>query len=622
MEFEYLENRDKIGQLYKELLNTDIVSLDIETDSTDIFTCNLLLIQLELNDKIFIADVLKLKNNFVKDLISYLYDAKKIVIGHNIKFDIKVLFNQTGILLENLYDTMIGEVLTYNGVGNQYPSYKDLVEKYFNITIDKDVRKTFENHTGNFTNEQLIYSALDVKYLKGIRNFQLDKLREQKQLIIEYIESRLIAPVSSMELNGVLINRDLWVRNINHAEESLVSTENKILDYIFNNIKYDKFNSLLELVDFLRIPAKTKKLRGELDLIKDFSASQKWLRDNYKISSHSQLLPVLNYFGVKVTSTNEKVLKPFENSNELVKLILEYRESNKKITTYGDNVLEEVHPKTGRLHVDYNQLGTYTGRFTVSRLHQIPREQKYRECFIAKPDFKIITADYNQQEYRLAGALTGDKRIIESYQMGLDMHTSTASLLYKLSLKEITKEQRNKGKSINFATLYWSSVYGLAYNLNISIQEAEEIISTLEKGYPTFFEFREYAGEMIWKHKKAVTPLGRVRFFPEKNLFTDAKEYEKYIRKIKKEGFNHMIQGWGADITKMAMNNIYYENPFGDNVKFYIQLHDEIDTEVYAGNVNDIANFVEDGMLKAEQPQLKEIPAKVEYIISDNWVKG
>lgn len=617
----YINNRGNTGLLYQKLLNSDIIGLDIETDSQDVFTANLLLLQLEMQDDIFIINVPVIGLDFIRDLINFIDLSNKLVVGHNIKFDVKVLYNITGILLKNLYDTMLGEVLTYNGVGIQYPSLKDLIKKYFNIEIDKDVRETFINFSGNFSNEQLIYAGLDVKYLRKIREIQLNKLKEQRQLKIENIESRLIAPVCSLELNGVLIDTELWNQNIENAKSSVEKIKQEILNYIVSRIDYSKYNNLLELVDKIGISLKTKKIRDELVLIKDFSCVDKWLKENINISSPKQLLKIFEILNeISLKSTNEKELNSYKD-NTLVKMILDYREYLKKITTYGKNVLDEIHPLTNRFHTDYNQLGTYTGRFTVSRLHQIPRDNFYRRCFIARPGYKIVTADYNQQEYRLAGALTGDKRIIDSYKMGLDMHSATASLLYHTDIKNITKEQRNKGKSVNFATLYWSSASGLTYNLGVSFEEAQEIITTLRKGYPTFFEFREYAGEMIWKHKKAITPLGRIRFFPDKILFDSSDDYDKYIRKVKREGFNHMIQGWGADITKMAINNIFYKNPYGDKLKLYIQLHDEIDTEVDENQAEEIAKFVNDCMLEVEQPQLGEIPAKVSYVISNSWEK-
>ena len=617
----YINDRGNTGLLYQKLLNSDIIGLDIETDSQDIFTAKLLLLQLEMLDDIFVINVPVIGLDFIRDLINFIDSSNKLVVGHNVKFDVKVLYNTTGILLKNLYDTMLGEVLTYNGVGIQYPSLKDLIKKYFNVEIDKDIRETFINFSGSFSNEQLIYAGLDVKYLRKIREIQLNKLKEQKQLKIENIESRLIAPVCSLELNGVLIDSELWNQNIESAKSSVEKVKQEILNYIVSKIDYSKYNNLLELVDKIGIPLKTKKIRDELVLIKDFSCVDGWLKDNINISSPKQLLNIFGLLNeISLKATNEKELK-FYSDNPLVKMILDYREYLKKITTYGKNVLDEIHPLTNRFHTDYNQLGTYTGRFTVSRLHQIPRDNLYRKCFIARPGYKIVTADYNQQEYRLAGALTGDKRIINSYKMGLDMHAATASLLYHTDIKNITKEQRNRGKSVNFATLYWSSASGLTYNLGVSLEEAQEIITTLRKGYPRFFEFREYAGEMIWKHKKAITPLGRIRFFPDKVLFNSSDEYDKYVRKVKREGFNHMIQGWGADITKMAINNIFYKNPYGDKLKLYLQLHDEIDTEVDENQAEEIARFVNDCMLEVEQPQLGEIPAKVSYVISNSWEK-
>lgn len=621
MNIVYVTNRFEANPLISDIIKASEVYIDTETTGLDVFLSKWLLLQIAVEQNIYLLDIRKLEPEVYKYVIKLIKDSNKRVVAHNAKFDLKIIYNNTKELLTNVYDTMVAEVLINQGIGSQFYSYEGLVEKYIGVSLNKEIRKSFIDYEGEITNDQINYSAEDVLYLKSIKEQQIRILSNQKQSYTLELESKLIPAVISMELNGVLIDETYWRELISDNITKLAETKVKVLDYILNNLELNRFHDLLEIADTLKIPAKTKKLREELSTISpEFSIP--WLRENININSPLQVKTLLNILGVPVTSTGEKELAPYKDKFEIIGLLLDYRGYEKQVSTYGENLLVEKHPLTKRWHFEYNQLGTYTGRFSVSRMQQIPHEQRFRKAFIAGENYSLLSADYSQQEYRLAGALTGEKRIIDAYLAGKDMHTATASLVYKVSMDLVTSEQRQRAKSVNFAVLYGSTAMGLSYNLGIPISEAEELLNLFYSGYPRFKEFKEYAEEMIWKLKYSTTPLGRKRYFKEIKIFEGGiKEYEKYERRVKREGWNHMIQGWGADITKIAMNNIFYENPFGDSVLFYNQAHDEIDLEITDKYSEDIAKFVEDCMLKAEQPQLKEIPAKIDYRILKYWSK-
>jgi DNA polymerase-1 len=307
----------------------------------------------------------------------------------------------------------------------------------------------------------------------------------------------------------------------------------------------------------------------------------------------------------------------------LIILFLELREQEKKISSFGADYLKHIHPKDGRIHTDYNQLGTYTGRLSSSKpnLQQIPRSQDYRKAFVAKPGYKLIAVDFSQQEYRLVGAISGEQTIIDAYKAGKDMHAATASIVNNIPIEQVTKEQRNRAKSINFAILYGSTEYGLAFNLQIPVKEARQILENFYSGYPTLKEFKTYMESMIVEKKYSVTVLGRRRYWEDKKVFADGEEYIKYNKTIAKEGFNHTIQGSGADATKIALCNIFYNNPFGaENLKILLQVHDEIVCEVKEDLVEEGTKFIVEEMEKAIQPFLGEIPAIAEPAVGDYWI--
>jgi DNA polymerase I-like protein with 3'-5' exonuclease and polymerase domains len=614
----YVTDKSQINKVVSDVLKSDEVGIDVEATSLDVFSANWLLLQIEANSNIYVLDIRKLNYDDYHYLISLIKDSGKRVLFHNSKYDMKVIYNNTGELFTNVYDTMIAEVLINQGVGKQYYSYAELVEKYLGITIDKEVRSTFIDYDGPITNEQINYSAIDVRYLRDLKKLQVNILAQQRQSYTLDLESQLIPVVATMELNGVQIDEVNWRELSIKNKENLIIQKEQLLDTIVSRVDFKKFTDAYQLSGMFKIPVKTKKAVESTTQTTD--NLDVWFRNNLNLNSPAQVLMALNICGIPVKKTGEKELNRYKGDAVVDGLLL-YREYEKNFTTYGENFLQEKHLLTKRYHFEYNQVGTYTGRFSVSRMQQIPRDKNVRRCFIARDDFSICTADFSQQEYRLAGALTGDRRIIESYLMGKDMHTATGGVVYKVSIDAVTPDMRQNAKSVNFALLYDSTVGGLAYNLNINMNEAEELVKLLNASYPTFIEYREYAKKTIWEKKMATTPLGRKRYFEDIKYFNDINERDRYKRRVMREGWNHMIQGWGADITKISMNNIFYENPFGDSLRFYNQAHDEIDLEILTALSKDIAEFSKDCMLRAEQPQLGEIPAAIDYKILPYWSK-
>jgi len=620
----YQDGNINTANFLGDLKNSDELGLDTETTSLDTFTAKWLLLQLEINGKIYILDVRKLGINFIKYIITLIKDTDKKIVAHNSKFDLKIIQQNTGELLTNVYDTMILEVLINQGIGKQYYSLEELVNKYTFVIINKEIRETFADYDREFfSNEQLLYSALDVKYLREIKDYQLKTLKKQKQLSVVDIESKLIAPVTSMEINGVRLNEKGWLELSEKFTVESKKYEGEFLTSIFNKLNKTKYKNMLEFADDLIIPFTTKKSRKELESIPFMEDCFPWFKENFNINSRPQVRRIFNLTGLNINSTGKKVLEPFYNTVPEIKILLNYREAIKRVTTYGQNFIDEIHPVTKRLHVEFNQVGTYTGRFAVSRMQQIPTDMEFRKNFIARESYKILSADYSQQEYRLLGALTGEPKIIEAYLNDKDVHTATAAILYNVkSLDDVTDKQRSRGKGVNFAMIYGSTPAGLSYTFGLSLTEAEDLWHLYYKGYPVLKQVMDFTQDIIWKQKKAVTPLGRIRHFKEQTLFKDNYEYERYKRRIMREGWNHMIQGWGADITKIAMNYIFYKNPFSENdLYFYLQNHDEIDLEIIEDKSKDIGEFVKECMLEAEQPFLKEIPAKVEFRVLDYWSK-
>jgi len=628
--YTYIINKVDLVRIIPKIQNSKIIELDIETSSLDIFSCRLLLLQLNLDGEIFVINCCTIPKDTLEYIMQILHSRSRnkdcIIIGHNIIFDVKVLYHKFKTLLFNLYDTMLGDILTRAGLVKKFPSLEELVDENFNVKLDKEIRNTFiDKQDDVFTEQQILYSALDVKYLTLLRERQLLKLTEQKQVHVSELEMSLIPVFAMMEYEGIDIDTEMWRNNIKEIELSFKKAHQDILDYIKNNLDFSKYKNTLELSDAFGVISKskkTKKLVSELESISpEFSWG--WFENNFNPKSNAQTLRMVNIFGVDVENTNEKTVKPFIN-HPIVKLLDGYREAEKKLDTYGESFLSNINPKTKKIHTSFKQLGTATGRLSSDgpNLQNIPRESIYRHAFIAPQGYSLIKIDYSQAELRLMACVSGEPEMIKSFINQEDLHVTSASAVYKIPKEQITKDQRQRGKNLNFGLIYGISEYGLYYTFGIPIEEGRRMLKDYFGFYQVLEEFIKKAGNIIEKKKFSITPFGRKRFFEDKKLFANNSEMYKYIGRLRREGVNHIIQGGIADVVKIAMREIFYNNPFGDGVKILLQVHDELVFAVRDDLLKDAQEFLEDKMIKAGELFITKVPVKVDANVAKYWEKG
>ena len=630
--FTIVSSIHEIGSFINDLIVTEDIGLDTESAGLDYFNDLLLLLQVNVNNHIYIFNVEKLGEhlNYIVDLVN---ESKKVCIGHNIKYDIKVLKVNTDILIYNVFDTMVIEGVLTAGLGNNFSSLAGLLNKYLGIELDKDIRDDFIG-ANTITQEMYLYSALDVKHLNNLRKVMETALVENKLMQVANVENKLVPIVAQMEYDGVLIEDKLWNKLTNSATRKVdilkTSLESSLLDNIKSKLK--KKNAL-EMLEFLSVPVTLKRDRVPLQAITDFDYAFSQVKSKVNFGSHKQLLRILQLNGIPAKSTNAKDLDHIKNEYPILNELMSFKEYSKKISSFGTEFVQKINPKTGRLHCNFNQLGTSTGRWSSDspNLQQIPRvkdkEDKdyesslYRKCFIARPGYKLLTVDYNQAELRLLGAVSGEPEFIRAYQEERDLHQLTGSYIFFKEFEEVTKDERWIAKQVNFAIGYGSTEYGLYYNFGIPIDEGREHIQNFFKAYPYIKYFVDYAGEIIWERKYSVTPYGRKRFFDNKYLFDTSWEAKKYKASVIRKGVNHIIQGGSADILKLSFIDIYYDNPFEDGLRILMSVHDEGVYEVREDIVNDAIPFVMEIMESTEQKFLGEIPAKADYSVSDIWSK-
>lgn len=599
----------------------EVIYCDIETTGLDWLSDKILLFQLMFEDgEIYIIDVRELRYNNLTSLMNLI--KKSICVFHNCKFDLKFLARNTGILLENIYDTMVMEALINSGIGK--PTYKlsYLAEKYAGIFMEKDTRMDFVKYPDDkpFTEAMLNYSALDVKVLRDIMTEQGKIILETHEEKIAKIENDLLPIVAQMEMDGIKLNTKAWLeveaRAIEIREKLNEELKTQIVEFLITIPAANGF----ELARKALIPVTTKKLTKHLEDITNVEDLRGWLYEKFNTKSSQQMKAILHLMQIKVKDTNAKTLEDYKQY-PIINTLLEIREVNKQIDSYGSNVLQHIHPITGKIHTDYLTIGTVTGRFSSNNpnMQQVPRKGGYRECFIPDEDYLFAAVDYSQQEYRLAGAISKDDAIITAYINGSDMHTATAQVQFNKEV--VNSEERNIGKTLNFAILYGSTEYGLKHNLGVSLDEAKSRINRFWEGYPRLHAFLGKVGEKIIERGFSSTVLGRRRYNVLKPTFFNSYELKKWEERILREGRNHIIQGGGADMLKIAMIEIYRRNPFGRNLKLCLQVHDEIVVQVHKSVAEEGLQFVIDIMEEVESRFLGAIPAKADGKLKEKWSK-
>ena len=624
--FTYIDSIEEIPTLQTVLgAKPERISFDVETSGLDSKNDRILMLQLKVGESTFIIDCVALKQTEFKYILELLECSDALLVGHNIKFDLQFIYETTNILFKNVYCTQVAEAIITGG-RSSYESLDKLAMKYLGVYLDKTVRDTFIEHEGPLTTEQIRYGTDDVEYLDDIYKLQLEIISFEKMVDVLELEKKLIPVVTMMELTGVKVDQDGWAELVEENERNYILVDEEFKKYIWNKVLHSelKDNPLIDLFDYLYVPVRTKRDRtafSEIALDESAGLFFEW----YNAGSWKQVVGVFELFGIPLKSTGEELLTNYikyetkeKTHIELISILLKLREIQKKVTTYGEKFSQKINKDTGRIHASFNQIGTRTGRFSSNgpNMQNIPKNNTYRSKFISGKNYNFVTVDYSQQEYRLAGELSGEQKIIDAYLEDKDMHTLTGELLKDLGLT------RDDGKTTNFAVLYGSSVYGLATSLKIPVKLAESVINIIRNNYPALMAYIETIQELVLKHFYSVTPLGRRRYWEKKTSFSSPEEYNRYIGNIRREGFNHVIQGGSADMMKLGMINIFYDNPFSHELlRIVITVHDEVVVEVHNDILDEGRKFIEDCLVRAGQVFHSKIPVKASANVSHCWSK-
>jgi DNA polymerase-1 len=564
----------------------DILFLDLETRGLDARNDEILLMQLSTRNKnIWVLDVRKLN---LKPLITMLSDINPLIVAHNAKFDLKFLKYNYDYMPKRIYCTMIANALINNGRGKAFVSLRDLVEKFADVRLNKDVRGTFKYTYGDLTQDQINYAAEDVMYMPEILEAQIDTLKRDNLIDVSKLEFDVLPAAIDMELNGILIDQAKW--------EKLAKTHKKKL-------------SNLEM--------RIAKLLGNVDVQSSFLNTPKI---GINLNSPKQVKAKFKEMGIDIEDTREDTLSKIDHP--FAEMLLQHRELSKQASTYGLSFLDHVE-EDGRIRSRYNQIGATTGRWSSSspNLQNIPAEKEYRSCFIAEDGNLMITADFSQVELRTVAVEANEPAMLEEYKKkDADLHTLTASRIEGVPFDEVTPAQRSIAKSVNFGTVYGISKYGLYRKFNIPLEEGERFINGFFDVYPNVNEYMQRQGRKGISKGYNTTKLGRRKYFKRPPI--NDSEYGRKMSSIRRRSANFPIQGGAADIMKQAIVNVYNAiKPY--DAKLINTVHDELSVEFSKDQTSEVVSTVIDNMMLAgEQIMSEDMRWKVGSKVGKYWMKA
>ncbi|MCD9476116.1 DNA polymerase I [Photobacterium phosphoreum] len=581
-----------------QLKNADVFAFDTETDGLDYMTANLIGVSFAVEEgKAAYVPVAhdyldapeQLDRDWVLAQLKPLLEDKNLAkVGQNLKFDASIVARYNIDMQGIKFDTML-ESYVYNSVVGRH-DMDSLALRYLehkNISFEDIAGKGKKQLTFNQIDLEQAgpYAAEDADITLRLHNALYPKLEADDKLkkVFETIEMPLVPVLSRMERTGVYI-------------------------------------------DSMLLGAQSIELAQRLDEIEKLAYE---LADQeFNLSSPKQLqailfekmgLPVIKKTPSGTPSTNEEVLQELALDYPLPKLLLEYRGLAKLKSTYTDKLPKMVNAATGRVHTSYHQSGTVTGRLSSSEpnLQNIPvrnsEGRRIRQAFVAKPGYKILAVDYSQIELRIMAHLSGDQALLDAFREGKDIHAATAAEILGLAIDDVTTEQRRRAKAINFGLIYGMSAFGLAKQLDMGRNEAQDYMNVYFERYPGVLEYMESTRNSAAEQSYVETLFGRRLYLP------DIKARNGLRRKAaERAAINAPMQGTAADIIKFAMIAVdewVQQQPQGQ-VSLLMQVHDELVFEVEASVLDSVTAKVRQLM---EQAATLAVPLIAETGYGDNW---
>ena len=597
--YHLITDEDQIDEWVDEAEEAGEFAIDTETSSLDPHQADL--VGISLSTKIGKACYIPIghkskeclkKSIVIKKLKPLLEDKSVKKIGQNIKFDFIVLYKQ-GIEINSMEDTMLMSYVLDAGknrhnmdtlseihLGHKTISFKEIVgtgKKEINFS-DVELGKAMEYAAEDADITYRLYKIFN-------KNLKLEKLTN----IYEIFEKPLIKILAFMEIEGIKIDNKFLKVLSEKFEKKIRSLEKKIFTISKKEFNIGSPKQLGEIIyNELKIAGLKKTRKGS------FATSANVLED-------------LAFKG-----------------HEFPKLILDWRQVSKLKNTYSDSLPEHINPNTKRVHTSFLLAATNTGRLASSdpNLQNIPIKSEdgkdIRKAFVAEKEFKLISADYNQIEMRILADLADVKELKKAFKNNEDIHSLTASQVFNIDIKKVDQDKRRKAKAINFGIIYGISQYGLAKQINVSNNEAEDFLNAYFFKFP---EIKNYMESTIKFCRKS----GYVNnIFGRRSHFNGINDKNFNVRNFQERAaINAPIQGSASEIMRMAMIRISkkFEEIKNLKSKTLLQIHDELIFEVHKEQVNKCSKIIQEEMSSVKDSNLHSfsIPLLVDINAGDNW---
>lgn len=585
-----------IEQAMSVLLPLKLCQLDTETKGLDCHTKALLTIQLGNKDNQVVIDWTTLTPR-EKQIVKNYLESDRLFLGWNLMFDLTFLYVQ-GIYPKHIWDGMIVEQLLYLGYPAQMreKSLKAAAWNYLNINIDKTVRGKIVND--GLTTEVVIYAAGDVTYIEDIKEKQDIEVEKQGMKLAVELECEFVKSLAYFKYCGVHLDITKWKAKMTKDQAKLDKAISELnawvvawdkenphngYDIQYPELKYPKYSAdypaeVRRLIKdgYKRFPqedlqtpdgkvdAYKKVIKNQFtridtqgDLFTGFDTEPKCV---INWSSQKQVIPLFELLGINVETFDKKtkqkkksieanVLKPQKNDFPIIPIFLEYQEAAKVVSTYGQNWLNAINPKTGRIHADFHSIGTDTARVSSGggvwklNMQNLPRDPETRACFTSEEGNAWLSADYQSQESRIIASVSKDEKMIDLFEHGCgDVHSLVAYMSYPNIIPRDTKIEdikklyhnwRQKAKSIEFAINYGGDYNTISKNDGIPVEEAKEIYDNFMEGFPGIKRYQDYC-------RAAVMRDGYILLNPltgHRAHIYDAEELKETHNKMQEPGF-------------------------------------------------------------------------------------
>lgn len=579
------------------LQKTDVIAFDTETTGLDPMQAELVGVSFAVapGQAAYLPlrhDYEGAPNQLARDqvlpvLSELLTNSEKTIVGQNLKYDWKVLKRYGVTINAPCWDTMLA-AYTLKSSGMRY-DLGSLAEYYLNRSVIE-----FEDVAGKgakqLTFNQIAieqaapYAAEDADIALQLYQVLLPKLQAEGKLwdAFHAVEMPVMRVLAEMEFVGVAIDVDLLQAQSRDLTARLADIEQEIYTLAGEEFNINSPKQLQTLLyDKLQLPVLKKTPKGQ-------------------------------------PSTAEPVLQQLSHDYPLPALILSFRSLSKLKTTYTDKLPEQINPTTGHIHTSYHQAVTATGRLSSSdpNLQNIPARseegRKIRQSFVAREGYAIVAADYSQIELRIMAHLSQDPGLLAAFEQEQDVHASTASEVFGVSLAAVTPDQRRHAKAINFGLMYGMSSYGLSQQLGMDTKQAQDYINVYFDRYPKVKQYMEQAREIAAEQGYVETLLGRRVWVPDINA-----KHAVRRKAAERAAINAPLQGSAADIIKLAMicvADLLAQQ--GIDATLLMQVHDELVFEVKRVDIDALRQDIRHCMEHAVE---LSVPLLVDIGVGDNW---